>query len=387
MPEESLQFTVSASLFKQLGEQIAPTPSLALLELVKNAFDADATKIEIMIQTNRLPLRADLLFKPTEGGHMVITDNGRGMSSQELNEWVRFAPSEKKSGRKQQPTKLNRSAVGGKGLGKLATTRLGRWIELTSSDGSTTTQIGFDWQDFDGRSLTEVPIKRERKAVAEARGTSIIIHPIYAYDWDNLTFKQDFRERLQPFINSSFQVTLSVNGRQIPLKLTAPVKSRPVTLEQVWQKMTLPLMDEVIAFWESNQMLRSDSSLQERARQVVFLIRDGVTQKIVGLSTAGLVNFKQLNNNTFYLYRSIILPEYRHPGLADKLTIETRNCLENFNRTVGENKAIGILVFVENLKLQQFRREAIWRSSRMAYIGMDKSGRHIRVYYFKGARI
>ncbi len=170
-------------------------------------------------------------------------------------------------------------------------------------------------------------------------------------------------------------------------QISNPIKSRPVTLELVWQKMTPTLIDEVISFWESNQMLRSDSTLQERVRQVVFLVRDTATLKIVGVSTAGLVNFKQLNSNIFYLYRSIILPAYRYPGLADKLTIETRDYLENFNRTVSENKAIGILVFVENLKFQQFRREAIWRASRLAYIGTDKSGRHIRVYYFKGARI
>jgi hypothetical protein len=42
---------------------------------------------------------------------------------------------------------------------------------------------------------------------------------------------------------------------------------------------------------------------------------------------------------------------------------------------------------VENERLMKVRTEAIWRGSRMVYIGNTKSGKHIRVYYFKKALI
>jgi hypothetical protein len=110
-------------------------------------------------------------------------------------------------------------------------------------------------------------------------------------------------------------------------------------------------------------------------------------KEIVGLSTAELITFKQLNSNNFYMYRSIVLPGFRHPGLASKIIVETRDLLEAYNKTVTSNSCIGMITFVENPRIQEFRREAIWMASKMAYIGMDKQGRHIRVYYFKGATI
>jgi hypothetical protein len=87
------------------------------------------------------------------------------------------------------------------------------------------------------------------------------------------------------------------------------------------------------------------------------------------------------------MYRSIVLPGFRHPGLASKIIVETRDLLEAYNKTVTSNSCIGMITFVENPRIQEFRREAIWMASKMAYIGMDKQGRHIRVYYFKGATI
>lgn len=164
-------------------------------------------------------------------------------------------------------------------------------------------------------------------------------------------------------------------------------KDRSVWIENVWQKMSPALATEVINFWEQNKMLKPGVSVTERAQQVVLLIRKEKDKRIVGVSTAALVTFKQLNSNNFYLYRSIILPGYRHPGLTSKVIVETRDTLEAFNKQVDANPCIGMLAFVENPGIKQKRREAIWPASKMAFIGVDKEGRHIRVYYFKGAVI
>ncbi|HNV29718.1 MAG TPA: hypothetical protein PKJ83_11315 [Cyclobacteriaceae bacterium] len=160
-----------------------------------------------------------------------------------------------------------------------------------------------------------------------------------------------------------------------------------VYIEDVWQKMTPALVDQVVKFWDDNKMLRPGFSSAERARQVVLIVRSKAEKKIIGLSTAELITFKQLNNNNFYMYRSIVLPGFRHPGLASKIIVGTRDLLEAYNKTVTVNSCIGMITFVENPRIQEFRREAIWMASKMAYIGMDKQGRHIRVYYFKGATI
>jgi hypothetical protein len=151
--------------------------------------------------------------------------------------------------------------------------------------------------------------------------------------------------------------------------------------------MSPVLVSEVINFWDENKMLKSGFSSEERAQQVVLIIRTERDKKVVGVSTAGMVTFKQLNSNNFYLYRSIILFDYRHPGLTSKIIVETRDILEAFNKQDSVSRCIGMLTFVENPRIQQFRREAIWPASKLAFIGVDKQGRHIRVYYFKGAVI
>jgi hypothetical protein len=166
-----------------------------------------------------------------------------------------------------------------------------------------------------------------------------------------------------------------------------PTTNRQVFIENVWQKISPPLLQEVISFWEENKMLKAGISSQERAHQVVLIIRSEKENRIVGVTTAALVTFRQLNNNNFYLYRSIILSEYRHPGLTSKVIVETRDFLEAFSKRITVNRCIGMLAFVENPRIQQYRREAIWPASKMAFIGVDKQGRHIRVYYFRGAVI
>jgi hypothetical protein len=165
------------------------------------------------------------------------------------------------------------------------------------------------------------------------------------------------------------------------------VNDHQVLIEIVWQRMLPALTNEVANFWGENNMLKVGVSAAERAQQVALLIRRQHDRKIVGVTTAAFVTFKQLNNNNFYLYRSIILPGYRHPGLTSKVIVETRDLLEAFSSHVAVNKCIGMLTFVENPGIKQHRREAIWPASKMAFIGVDKEGRHIRVYYFKGAVI
>jgi hypothetical protein len=137
-----------------------------------------------------------------------------------------------------------------------------------------------------------------------------------------------------------------------------------LNIETVWQKTTPALRQEITDFWEANRMLPAGTDARERATQAVQIVRSP-EGAIAGLTTADFVQFKQLNNNLFYLFRMAVLPEFRVPGIESKLIVDTR----------------GILEAIAN------RTWAVWPASKMVYIGSDNKGRHIRVYYFKGARI
>lgn len=158
-----------------------------------------------------------------------------------------------------------------------------------------------------------------------------------------------------------------------------------LAIDIVWTKVSSELQREIIEFWQSNNMLPPNVNAGERAQQVILIVREN--GRIVGLTSADLVRFKQLNDNLFYLFRMIVLPQYRLPGIESKLAVESRDLLERFARTQSVNRSIGLLVFVENPKLREKRNEAVWPATKLVYIGSDKQGRHIRVYYFKGAMI
>ncbi len=140
-------------------------------------------------------------------------------------------------------------------------------------------------------------------------------------------------------------------------------------------------------FWTDHQLLPDTANPEERAFEVVLVVRDASSKSIVGLTTAGVVQFKQLANKYFYLYRSVLLPDYRFPGFVSKLIVDTRDHLESRAVSGEPPGCIGLLTFVENPNIIRVRDEAVWPASKMVFIGTDSRGRQIRVYYFKGARI
>jgi hypothetical protein len=159
-----------------------------------------------------------------------------------------------------------------------------------------------------------------------------------------------------------------------------------LNIETVWQKTTPALRQEITDFWEANRMLPAGTDAGERATQAVQIVRSP-EGAIVGLTTADVVQFKQLNNNVFYLFRMSVLPQFRAPGIESKLIVDTRDVLEAYASKATVNKCIGMLTFVENPQVIAYRTWAVWPASKMVYIGSDSKGRHIRVYYFKGAKI
>jgi hypothetical protein len=130
-----------------------------------------------------------------------------------------------------------------------------------------------------------------------------------------------------------------------------------------------------------------EEEMQKRLTQVRFVVRTSKGE-VVGVSTAYKAFIKQLNN-FLYAYRCFIAADHRVPGLTSTLLVRTRDYLEEIHQSDGPEKerCVGVITLVENDRIMQHRREAIWPASKMVYIGNSPKGKHIRVYYFKGARI
>jgi phosphoglycerate-specific signal transduction histidine kinase len=71
-------FRFSTNILRRLGEELNPSPSQGLIELAKNAYDADAVNCVIKLRKT-----------DSQGGKIVITDDGDGMNESEIiNGWL-----------------------------------------------------------------------------------------------------------------------------------------------------------------------------------------------------------------------------------------------------------------------------------------------------------
>lgn len=144
-------FEVDAKLILQLGRDSIKDHTTALVELVKNGYDAGASIVEVEVNFNSTPK------------FIRIADNGIGMTEKEIdNNWLRIGYSEKKKN-----TKINgRRKTGEKGIGRIAADRIGtnlRMITESKKDGVKGIEI--DWTAFEveNESLEKIKLKEIKK--------------------------------------------------------------------------------------------------------------------------------------------------------------------------------------------------------------------------------
>jgi hypothetical protein len=142
--------------------------------------------------------------------------------------------------------------------------------------------------------------------------------------------------------------------------------------------------EEVISFWKSLGVLPNENEAQTRVNQLVYVARH--ESRIVGVSTAQKQNIPRLNDKPFFVFRMLLHPDYRLPGLMDKMTLLTYEYLENLF-IQGETECIGLFAVVENAEQNERRREAITPLIKLVFIGNTQNGHQLRVSYFKGAKI
>jgi signal transduction histidine kinase len=140
-------FTVDTHVFRELGELLVGRDSTALVELIKNSYDADAT--EVVVYGEGL----DNLAR----GQIVVADNGVGMDAQTFTDgFLRIAARTKDIGARRS-VRYKRRYTGAKGIGRLAAHKLARVLEIESlaaRNGEPATGV-FARIDWDGVEKNE----------------------------------------------------------------------------------------------------------------------------------------------------------------------------------------------------------------------------------------
>ena len=108
------RFKISGNLIRKLGGESIANKNIAILELIKNSYDAGAKKVEV-----------ELKDVESTNAKIIISDNGRGMTNTEIeNNWMTIATPNKSGARLGGSS--SRSFIGEKGLGRLASESLGK---------------------------------------------------------------------------------------------------------------------------------------------------------------------------------------------------------------------------------------------------------------------
>lgn len=152
--ERVAKFKPRARLLLQLGDQLIKNESIALLELAKNAYDADASKVDIIMR------HPDSI----EDGYIEIEDDGFGMTANIVeNVWLEPGSSYKQEQfvEHRLTPKYHRLPIGEKGIGRFGAHKLGNLIEMTTKSAfAKEVYVRIDWTKFaEHRYLEDVPIR------------------------------------------------------------------------------------------------------------------------------------------------------------------------------------------------------------------------------------
>ncbi len=153
-------FRPRARIMRTLGQELISNEAVAVVELVKNSFDADARKVLIRFIE---PLHVG-------EGRIEIIDNGHGMSMETIKSaWMEPATNSKRTRKRSE--ELKRRLLGEKGVGRFASSRLANELELITRRKTQPTEIYaiFDWTQFDNESLylDQIEILAEQRTPME----------------------------------------------------------------------------------------------------------------------------------------------------------------------------------------------------------------------------
>ncbi|RPI18642.1 MAG: hypothetical protein EHM58_04870 [Ignavibacteriae bacterium] len=171
------RFKVSGNLIKKLGEESISNKNVAILELIKNSYDADATKVEI-----------DFKNVNTSKAIIDITDNGNGMTDIDLQDkWFNIATPNKSFIEIEQNG--SRTLIGEKGLGRLSSESLGNKVTMLTMPKNELygCKIEFNWNEYQKENVLAnevINLGYKFKKKKNYTGTKIEISNL-KHDWNN----------------------------------------------------------------------------------------------------------------------------------------------------------------------------------------------------------
>lgn len=216
-------FKTNTLLKNLVGKDLINDDNIAIVELIKNSYDAGSPSVTVKFET------LSVLGETDERSRLVIEDRGAGMTLPDITDkWLNIAYSEKKQAHQENGAYY----AGNKGIGRFSCDRLGTQLDLlTRHKSGSILHLPISWPDFEIEGekdllIQDIPlyIKKidDAKAAALAKikafpanGTILIISNLRS-TWNRerlLDLKRSFEKFLNPnqlFQRNAFRITLSV---------------------------------------------------------------------------------------------------------------------------------------------------------------------------------
>lgn len=156
------KFRPSARLISTIGENLIKDNYAAVVELVKNSYDADATNVNITFE-----------FK-SNSLYISIEDDGIGMSPDTIvNKWLVPSTDDKLI---RKVSEKGRIMQGQKGIGRFSAAILGEFLELVTRNNGIESRLKINWNDFNNYDyLDEIDVELETTDTTKKSGTIFII--------------------------------------------------------------------------------------------------------------------------------------------------------------------------------------------------------------------
>ena len=221
--KELLGVEVGAGVVLALGRDLISGSVQAVVELVKNAFDADSPLADVRVDTRAVATEPSF---DEAVGFVRVTDAGHGMTLDDVRRgWLSIAHSRKRKMKKdgRRTAKYGRTPLGDKGLGRLGAQALGRYVEIVSRAAGSPDEIRvcIDWESF-ARDIylseVEVDCFVTPRADGAPDGTVVTIWGLKKLDeWANgknqRLLQTELSQLISPFYEvKDFSVYLSVDG-------------------------------------------------------------------------------------------------------------------------------------------------------------------------------
>ena len=266
---ETLTFKPYARLLTMIGDQLIKNECVALMELIKNAYDADANWVRISFND------FDERWHPGKSASIVVEDDGCGMTPTAIRDvWMRPASPNKKSddpAHRLTPGK-HRVMLGEKGIGRFAMFKLGSKVTITTRPAGSPDECVavMDFSEYSDEftkrngeantpflsDLTGTMSAQEAKVIvprkvnvngkwlsAGVSGTRIEIECLRGKGWNGAVFDaiEDDAAKMQPIFTTAFDkkedasrtfdIGFERNGKAVPDESIKNIEGLRILLE------------------------------------------------------------------------------------------------------------------------------------------------------------